>query len=235
MLAKEFNRQVGTHRLVVKLLIGTLKFNDMVLHRCGNSRCHNPYHLYVGGDAENLRDRILHREAREQLEPLVAADGSGPSRVRTPPPLVLSAEVSRLDARFVGFTPDECFHADWLHPTFDGYRQLCETTHCGDVVGAHRKIYALFNGPLSRYDIVGHRCADHTCLNPYHLIIAGEHTSRRDFNARHDKRCKLTDAGLDMIADPTQRTAELARNLGLNPQTILSYRRELLGTMGHTR
>ena len=74
LLAKEFNRQVGAHRLAVKLLIGPLKGEDMVLHRCGNSRCHNPYHLYVGGDAENLRDRILHRDAREHLEPLAATD-----------------------------------------------------------------------------------------------------------------------------------------------------------------
>ncbi len=235
LLAKEFNRQVGAHRLVVKLLIGTLRGNDMVLHRCGNSQCHNPYHLYVGGDAENHRDKLLHREARARFARLFADDRSDASPVLTPRPLVLSTEASRLDARFGGFTPDDCFYADWLHPTFDGYRQLCETTHAGDVVGAHRKIYALFNGPLGRYDIVGHRCADRTCLNPYHLRVAGEHTSRRDFNARHDKRYKLTDAGLDMIADPTQRTAELAKSLGLHPQTILSYRRELLGATGHAR
>lgn len=235
LLAKEFNRQVGTHRLVVKLLIGTLDANDMVLHRCGNSRCHNPYHLYVGGDAENHRDKLLHREARERFELLVAPDGSEASRVLAPRPLVLSTEASHLNARFGGFTPGDCFHAAWLHPTFDGYRQLCTTTRSGDVVGAHRKIYALFNGPLGRYDIVGHRCADRTCLNPYHLFIAGEHSSRRDFNARHDKRCKLTDAGLDMIADPARSTAELARELGLHPQTIRTYRREALNAAGRDR
>lgn len=191
--------------------------------------------MYVGGDAENHRDKLLHREARERFELLVAPDGSEASRVLTPRRLVLSTEASRLDARFGGFTPDDCFYADWLHPTFDGYRQLCKTTRSGDVVGAHRKIYALFNGPLGRYDLVSHSCADRTCLNPYHLLITGEHTSRRDFNARHDKRCKLTDAGLDMIADPAQRTAELASKLGLHPQTILTYRRELLGATGHTR
>lgn len=235
LLAKEFNRQVGAHRLVVKLLIGTLRGTDMVLHRCGNSQCHNPYHLYVGGDSENLRDRILHREARERFGPPMAPDRSQASRVLTPRPLVLSAEMSRLDTRFVGFTPDECFHADWLHPTFDGYRQLCRTTSSGEVVGAHRKIHALFNGPLDKYDIVSHSCSDKTCLNPYHLLISGQHTSRRDFNARHDKRCKLTDAGLDMIADPARRTAELASKLGLHPQTILTYRRALLDGTGHAR
>lgn len=235
LLAKEFNRLESAHRLVLKLLIGTPDIDEMVLHRCGNSQCHNPYHLYVGGVAENHRDKILHREARRRFEPLVAPDGSRPSRVLTPRPLVLSREVSRLAARFAGFSPDECFHADWLHQTFDGYRQLCRTTSSGEVVGAHRKIYALFNGPLGRYDIVSHRCADRTCLNPYHLLITGEHTSRRDFNARHDRRCKITDAGLAMIADPTQSAAELAKNLGLHPQTIMSYRRELLGATGHTR
>lgn len=235
LLAKEFNRQVGAHRLAVKLLIGPLKGEDMVLHRCGNSRCHNPYHLYVGGDAENLRDRILHRDAREHLEPLAATDERRTSRVLTPRPLVLSQEVSRLDASFTGFTPDKCFHADWLHPTYDGYRQLCRTSWSGEVVGAHRKIHALFVGPLDKYDIVGHSCSDTTCLNPYHLFISGQHTSRRDFNARHDKRCKLTDAGLDMIADTTLRTAELASKLGLHPQTILTYRRALLDATGHAK
>lgn len=235
LLAKEFNRQVGTHRLVIRLLIGTLEVDDMVLHRCGNSQCHNPHHLYVGGYAENLRDRILHREARERVQSLVAPDGSRPSRVLTPRTLVLSTEVSRLDARFVGFTPDECFHADWLHPTFDGYRQLCRTPSSGEVVGAHRKIHALFNGPLDKYDIVSHRCSDKTCLNPHHLFISGEHTSRRDFNARHDKRCKLTDAGLDMIADRGRCTTELGKKLGLHPQTIRTYRRDVLGITGHAK
>lgn len=67
LLAKEFNRPVGAHRLVVRLLVGTLKVKDMVLHRCGNSQCHNPYHLYVGGDVENHRDKLLHRDARKRF------------------------------------------------------------------------------------------------------------------------------------------------------------------------
>lgn len=43
----------NAHRLAAKLLLAPeLQFYDLVLHRCGNARCHNPYHLYIGGNAE---------------------------------------------------------------------------------------------------------------------------------------------------------------------------------------
>ncbi len=235
LTVKEFNRTEGAHRVVVRLLIGRLGIRDNVLHRCGNSQCHNPNHLYVGGDAENHRDKILHQEVRSRFKPQRALDGSTMPEVLTPPPTVLSNEKSRLDASFDGFSPEDCFHADWLHPTPDGYRQLRKTARSGDVVGAHRKIYALFNGSLGKYDIVTHSCADRTCLNPYHLFISGEPPSRRDFNALNDRRCKVTDAHIALMADLTQSATKLGKKLGLHPQTIRAYRRDILGIRGHTR
>ncbi|MFG6415500.1 HNH endonuclease [Roseateles sp. DC23W] len=144
-----------------------------------------------------------------------------------PQPLVLSAEDSHLPASFGGFKPGECVHCDWLHSTHDGYQQVHETSMSGEVVGAHRKVYALFNGPLGKYDIVSHACGDRTCLNPYHLFISGRHPCPRDFDFAHDKRFRLSSEGLARIADLSKSVSELALELGVHPNTVASRRADL--------
>lgn len=37
-----------------------IKRNELVLHRCGNSECINPKHLYIGDAKQNMRDRRQH-------------------------------------------------------------------------------------------------------------------------------------------------------------------------------
>lgn len=227
LTAKELGRSEPAHRLVAMSLIGQLNEGDMVLHRCGNASCHNPFHLYVGGDAENHRDKLLHQQAGNGVGPLGLAYSVAGHQLLMPQPLALSSEPSRLPASFAGFEPGSCFHADWLHETFDGYRQLLPTSMSGELIGVHRKHYALFNGPLGRYDIVSHACGDKTCLNPFHLLISGRQESPRDFDAKHDKRFKLSSDGLAAIANLERSPAELAKTLGVHPQTVAALRADL--------
>ena len=44
------------HRLVWESIHGPLGKGQCVLHRCDNPRCVNPTHLFVGSQADNMRD-----------------------------------------------------------------------------------------------------------------------------------------------------------------------------------
>lgn len=225
LYAKELRRTVPAHRLTYMLTVGLPAPGEMVLHRCGNAGCINPHHLYTGSDRENLRDKVLHQAARasaiEQSD-CVAAD-----LVWKPIPIALSEERSSRGLAFEGFSEVGCFLAPWLHETTDGFRQLAGRVMAGDTVGAHRKIFALFNGPLQKLEILRHSCGNATCLNPFHLEVCGMHASELDFDARHDKRFKINSKGLEVVADLTRHAWAVAQELGLHPQTVATKRAEL--------
>lgn len=215
LYAKELGSTKSAHRLVFWLLVGFPAREDMILHRCGNRYCYNPFHLYAGGQAENDRDKALHQQAAER------------AKAHMPRSVVLSAEVCRLAAAFPGVVPDRCLHSNWLASTDDGFKQLKKTPDSGEVVGAHRKIYQLFKGPLDKYDIVSHTCHDRSCLNPYHLFLSGRQPCTTNFNARHDKNCKLSGDDLSEIATFPLSVSELAKKFGVHPITIQNRRREM--------
>ncbi len=49
---------IGTHRAAYLVTYGILSDTHMVLHTCGNKRCCNPLHLYLGTASENAHDAI---------------------------------------------------------------------------------------------------------------------------------------------------------------------------------
>lgn len=223
--AKEQGTTLSGHKLTMMLLMGPFEWGslDMVLHRCGNPACLNPNHLYIGGYKENHRDKVLHEGARRSSAVIQDAALNAIDWVKRPRPVALSQEVSRMEAKFRGFVPDACFIADGLCSTFDGYPQLCESNYSGNIVGAHRKIYQLFVGPLDRYDILKHKCKNKRCLNPYHLVKSGRENSH-DWDFKHDKRCKIPQSGYLMMDDFSISTREVAQRIGVHVQTVASYR-----------
>ena len=46
-----------------KLNWNKYKFNQVVCHSCGNSKCVNPDHLYIGTQKDNIQDTIKHGTA----------------------------------------------------------------------------------------------------------------------------------------------------------------------------
>ncbi len=49
---------IRAHRVSYMLHVGAIPKNKCVLHKCNNTRCVNPSHLYVGTPKDNTRDSI---------------------------------------------------------------------------------------------------------------------------------------------------------------------------------
>jgi len=52
--------RVGNAHRMTYILFNSDPGNMMVLHKCGNSRCCNPDHLYLGNNSRNMQDAVLH-------------------------------------------------------------------------------------------------------------------------------------------------------------------------------
>jgi hypothetical protein len=51
-------RRQLAHRLSYEAYYGPIPEDILVLHRCNNTSCVNPNHLYLGGASENMKDRV---------------------------------------------------------------------------------------------------------------------------------------------------------------------------------
>lgn len=65
------------HRLIYRLLVGTLNKHSVVRHSCDNRKCINPDHLLLGTAQDNVNDRVarvaLPREPRTAVKEIRAS------------------------------------------------------------------------------------------------------------------------------------------------------------------
>lgn len=54
------------HRASWILFVGPIS-NEQVLHKCDNSKCVNPLHLFLGKSVDNMRDKMLKGRASKKL------------------------------------------------------------------------------------------------------------------------------------------------------------------------
>ena len=50
---------IGMHRISYYIHCGDIPDNLLVCHKCNNTECVNPYHLYIGSHQDNVNDRTL--------------------------------------------------------------------------------------------------------------------------------------------------------------------------------
>lgn len=62
-------KTLKAHRVSYEINIGKIPNGKIVCHKCGNSKCCNPLHLYAGTAKENWEDSVKHSTAYK-LPPL---------------------------------------------------------------------------------------------------------------------------------------------------------------------
>lgn len=226
----ESGKNVAAHRWLTRVLIGKLQRGDDVLHRCGNSQCCNPHHLYVGSEVENTRDRILHERARARTLPA----GEALCKDDVLRPVVLSAEISRYPD-FQGFQRQECVYPRDYHLTYDGYAHIGDVPFIprenkkpwpGVIIGFHKMIFNIFIGKIRKNDLVKHRCGDRSCINPYHLYFDGTHFCEEYMNFLYDPRFGVPPVARKKAADTDIPILQLVKEYGVHPQTLWTIRRD---------
>lgn len=95
-----FGKTLRTHRLSYELHVGDIPEGMCVLHKCDNTVCVNPDHLFLGTQAENMADKVA--KGRQQ------AGAENPMAKLTEPEVVA---IKRMLAKHYGVQP---FLARWF-------------------------------------------------------------------------------------------------------------------------
>lgn len=79
-------RAVPAHRAAWQLLIGPIPDGKIVCHRCDNTWCVNPQHLFLGTHRDNTQDMLKKGRGRHQRSALDGRDAHVAGDRRRAPP-----------------------------------------------------------------------------------------------------------------------------------------------------
>ena len=102
-------RSVGAHRVAWTITNGPIPSGKFILHHCDNPPCVNPLHLYVGTQADNVRDR---EERHRRVDPTGELHGRAKltaAAVRTIRERAATGETHRLLASEFGVVESAIF------------------------------------------------------------------------------------------------------------------------------
>lgn len=105
--------------------------------------------------------------------------------------------------------------------------------HKGKVIGAHRYMYALHNGPIPPGALICHACDNPPCVNPGHLFVGTHKDNTADMHRKGRANiprgsahsfAKLTERDVVEIRQSDMNVDELAERFGVSRWTIYDAR-----------
>lgn len=100
---------------------------------------------------------------------------------------------------------------------------------------AHRVAYVLSYGPVSRADVVCHKCDNRACVNPGHLFLGSHRDNMKDMTAKGRQakggRCHLTKLSAASVLEIYARAhngephLDIARDFGIGRRNVSEIKR----------
>lgn len=89
-------RYVQAHRISFEIMNGPIPTGAVVCHRCDNKRCVRPSHLFVGSQAENVRDCVQKGRHGSRVKPHRVARGEANANAKLTAEIVRTMRAARL-------------------------------------------------------------------------------------------------------------------------------------------
>lgn len=93
---------------------------------------------------------------------------------------------------------------------------------------AHRASYILFNGALSKCDVVMHSCDNRWCVNPAHLSVGTQRDNLIDMTVKgRHAGITIPNDKIEEIRNDSRSSYAIAREWGVHPTTIQKIKRNI--------
>lgn len=198
------------HRISYIIAYDSIPQDMLVCHSCDNPLCVRPTHLFLGTNADNVRDKELKGRGNHTN-----------SNHHAPPGLTVEERFWRLVDKK---SDNECW--EWIGHIKGGYGSI--TINHKSMKG-HRVSYELHNGKIPDGLIVRHRCDNQLCVNPNHLELGTYKDNGNDkairgrakqLKGEQSHASKLTQKQADYIRTSTITHKELSMMFDVSRKTI---------------
>ena len=118
--------------------------------------------------------------------------------------------------------PQNCW--EWQRGKENGYGAIW-MSHVRRSTTTHRISYLIHYGAIPNGFVIGHKCDNRGCCNPFHLELITQAQNARDGWSRNRMECKISKDTADEIRSSSAPTLVVAKAFGLSKTHVNRIRR----------